>query len=191
MSKFMKFERTQWPVGHGGFHTGILKFDKVDFRYFYDCRSKSKEGNTLIEDKLSNVHFNFGVISHFDRDHYEALLNATVDVLFIPYMSPTDMLFYTIASLMDGSSVEEAIQGYAVLRRLSNAGTRIVMVNDSQPNQDSPTADTVEDPISDDAVSLRIDTNRNGTSDYQQMSHESAVDAQLGAQPVLYFKFFN
>jgi hypothetical protein len=76
MRMVIKFERVQWPVGHGGFHTGRFKGGSADFRYFFDCGALSKEGKALIREKLETVEFDFGVISHFDHDHYSELGGA-------------------------------------------------------------------------------------------------------------------
>jgi hypothetical protein len=90
-----KFERTQRPVGHGGFHIGRIEYAGASFRYFYDCGG-GKEGAVLIEKELKETSYYFGVISHFDSDHFAKLIHADVKYLFIPYMDELDIFMLTV-----------------------------------------------------------------------------------------------
>lgn len=90
-----KFERTQRPVGHGGFHIGRIEYAGAGFRYFYDCGG-GKEGAVLIEKELKETSYYFGVISHFDTDHFAKLIHADVKYVFIPYMDELDIFMLTV-----------------------------------------------------------------------------------------------
>lgn len=191
MKMKIKFERVQWPVGHGGFHTGKFKGGSVDFRYFFDCGAHSKEGKALIREKLATVDFDFGVISHFDHDHYSELASAKkVKVLFLPYMTPADMVRQALADqAANGLKAEQAFEGFNVLRQLQNNGTRIVMVDGRGEMQgDTPQEDSEG---LQGGLSWRIPGVNKAAKDTQKMPHEAAVEILQGPEPLLYFKFFN
>lgn len=187
----MKFERVQWPVGHGGFHTGRCKGGGADFRYFFDCGAYSKEGKELIREKLAAIEFDFGVISHFDHDHYSELANAKkVGVLFLPYMTQTDMVLHALADQAANSlTVVQAFQGFKVLQQLQANGTRIVMVDGRAEGQgDTPQSDPQE---LQGGLSLSIPGVSKSARSTQEMRHEADVEVQRDARPFLRFKFFN
>ncbi|MCS4509950.1 hypothetical protein [Xylophilus ampelinus] len=48
METDIRFERVQWPVGHGGFHTGRLKGGQANLHYFFDCGATGKKGIELL-----------------------------------------------------------------------------------------------------------------------------------------------
>lgn len=190
-----KFERVQWPVGHGGFHTGRLKGGDVDFRYFFDCGAISKVGKELIREKLAAVEFDFGVISHFDNDHYSELASAKkVKVLFIPYMTPADMVLQAVFDeATNGVTLTQAFEGFNVLRRLQENGTSIVMV-DGRVGELSDTPEGRPDGTPENlpgGLSWRIPGVSKAVKGRQEMRHEAAVEVLIGTTEVLYFKFFN
>jgi hypothetical protein len=191
MRMSIKFERVQWPVGHGGFHTGRFKGGSADFRYFFDCGAYSKEGKVLICEKLMAIEFDFGVISHFDHDHYSELASAKkVKVLFIPYMTPADMVLQALADqAANALTTAEAFQGFNVLRQLQANGTRIVMVDGRGEVQgDTPQG---EPEGLQGGLSWRIPSVSKAAKGMQEMRHEAAVEVLQGARGLLYFKFFN
>lgn len=90
-----KFERSQLPVGHGGFHIGTLNVQGEFFRYFFDCGGGA-DGKKLIDAEFHGNSFDFGVISHFDADHFSQLSKAKVKRVFVPYLDELDMFFLTV-----------------------------------------------------------------------------------------------
>ncbi|MBI5925873.1 MAG: hypothetical protein HY836_09775 [Aquabacterium sp.] len=187
----IKFERVQWPVGHGGFHTGRIKGGRADFRYFFDCGAYSTEGKALIRDKLATVDFDFGVISHFDHDHYSELASAKkVKVLFLPYMTQADMVLQALADqAANGLTVKQAFQGFNVLRQLQNSGTRIVMVDGRGEMRDDVRRGNLEELQG--GLSLSIPSVKNAAKNTQEMQHEAGVEILQGSATLVYFKFFN
>lgn len=187
----LKFERVQWPVGHGGFHTGRLKGRSADFRYFFDCGSYSKEGKALIREKLAAIEFDFGVISHFDHDHYSELASAKmVGVLFLPYMTPTDMVLQALADqAANALTAAQAFQGFNVLQQLQAKGTRIVMVNGRALGQGDTSQGEPQELQG--GLALRIPGVSKTAKGTQEMRHEAAVEVQQEAKVLLQFKFFN
>lgn len=191
----IKLERVQWPVGHGGFHTGRFKGGSADFRYFFDCGANSKEGKALIREKLAAIEFDFGVISHFDHDHYSELASAKkVSVLFLPYMTSADMVLQALADQAANTlTFEQAFQGFDVLQQLQANGTRIVMVRGSAVAQ----GDLSEgEPLElRGGLSLRIPGVSKAATDPQEMRHEATVEATVevrqNVKVLLQFKFFN
>jgi len=187
----MKYERVQWPVGHGGFHSGRIKGGSIDFRYFFDCGAYSKEGKALISEQLASTEFDFGVISHFDHDHYSELAHVKkVKVLFLPYMTPADMLLQALADqVANALTVLQAFQGFNVLRQLQANGTRIVMVSGGvEVGGDIPQGALEELPG---GLSWRIPGTNSGANGSQEMPHETPVEVLQGSTKLLYFKFFN
>ena len=187
----LKFERVQRPVGHGGFHTGRLKGQSADFRYFFDCGAYGKDGKALISEKLAAIEFDFGVISHFDHDHYSELASAKVGVLFLPYMTSTDMVLQALAdqAAKKDLTIQKAFQGFEVLKQLRDKGTRIVMVDGRARGQDDP-------PLQGDPQELRGGLALSipvvsKTDKGEKMWHEATVEVKQGAKVLLQFKFFN
>lgn len=191
MRMAIKFERVQWPVGHGGFHTGRFKGGGTDFRYFFDCGAYSKDGKELIREKLAAVEFDFGVVSHFDHDHYSELASAKqVKVLFLPYMTQADMVLQALTDqATNGLPAEQAFQGFNVLRQLQANGTRIVMV-DGRGNVQGDSPQGVPEELRG-GLSWRIPRVRTSANGTQEMRHDAAVEVVRGATELLYFKFFN
>lgn len=191
MTTDFKFERVQWPVGHGGFHTGRLKGGSADFRYFFDCGAYSKEGKALIRERLAAIEFDFGVISHFDHDHYSELASAKkVNVLFLPYMTPADMVMQALADqAANALTVAQAFQGFNLLRQLQANGTRIVMV-DGRAEGQRGTPEAAPQELRG-GLSLRIPGVGNAANGTQEMKHEVTVEVLQKAKVLLQFKFFN
>lgn len=187
---FMKFERVQWPVGHGGFHSGRIKGGSMDFRYFFDCGAYSKEGKALISERLAATEFDFGVISHFDHDHYCELANVKkLNVLFLPYMTPADMLLQALADQAANTlPMQQAFEGFNVLRQLQAEGTRIVMVSSGEAGSDIPQGQSLG---SAGGLSWRIPGTNSTVTGSQVMPHEAPVEVLQGSTKLLYFKFFN
>ncbi len=188
----LKFERVQWPVGHGGFHTGRLKGQSVDFRYFFDCGACRKDGKALIREKLSTIEFDFGAISHFDHDHYSELASAKkVGVLFLPYMTQTDMVLQALADqAANNLKVQKAFQGFEVLKQLQEKGTRIVMVDGRAQGRDDPPQQSEPQELRG-GLALSIPGVSKTVTSTQEMWHEAAVEVKQGAKVLLQFKFFN
>lgn len=188
----IKFQRVQWPVGHGGFHTGWLKCTGFNFRYFFDCGAISKEGKELIREKLAADEFDFGVISHFDRDHYSELVSAKkVKVLFLPYMTPADMVMQALFdSDVHSLTLRQAFEGFNVLQQLRKNGTRIVMVDGRGDLQGDLPLQTGPDDLLD-GFSWSIPSVVNSANDKEEMRHDAAVEVRHGHKELLYFKFFN
>lgn len=190
MRNRFKLERVQWPVGHGGFHTGRLGCGRSDLRYFFDCGSRSKEGRAVIREKLAAIRYDFGVISHFDSDHYSELASAKqVKVLFLPYLTPADMVLLALADLAaEKVTLELAFRGFDILRQLRANGTRIVMVDGRGVLQgDVPDGNSEE---LGGGLSLRIPT-RTTVQDTEEMQHEADVEVLQDKTVLLHFKFFN
>lgn len=189
----MKFERIQWPVGHGGFHTGKLKGGSADFRYFFDCGALSKEGKSLICEKLKSIEFDFGVISHFDHDHYSELASAEqLSVLFIPYMTPTDMVLHALADhATNALPLNKAFEGFQLLKQLEAKGTRIVMVDGRSGVGVQDGTPQGEPEQLRGGLSMRIPIVRGAVKGTQVMRHDVAVKVELDAEALIQFKFFN
>ena len=77
----MEFEQkfTVHPVGQGLFYTGVIKYNKVDFRMVFDCGTfTSKAGEREVSEFTNselqnNAPIDLLVISHFDGDHINKL----------------------------------------------------------------------------------------------------------------------
>lgn len=110
--------RTQWSVGHGGFHSGFLgsKSAATDpFVWIYDCGSASS-GKALTREfkefsrqhsalsKEENIHLLF--LSHFHEDHVGGLGRIkrspfTVKQIYAPLVSPLERLQVLATSSWD------------------------------------------------------------------------------------------
>jgi hypothetical protein len=110
------FERTQWPVGHGGFHTAELQVDALaPFHYFFDCGG-SKAGAQFIRGRLQGAQYDFGVLSHFHADHIGEMAHARVDRIFLPLLEDIDWLWVIAAHLSaELASVDSLVRAFEVL----------------------------------------------------------------------------
>jgi len=188
-----KFERTQWPVGHGGFHTGKLEQDGDNFSFFYDCGSKTAEKSAskkLMHQKLADIEFDFGVISHFDSDHFSEVQNATVETLFLPYATRSDILLNILVESQH-STKSLHVTATAMYTRLNvlRQRSRIVMVKHGS-------LDDVDPPLPGDnrqaptRILDQVPMVRSGMFDV--ISDETVLHEQdRSRNPVLDFKFFN
>jgi hypothetical protein len=128
------FERMQWPVGHGGFHTGrLIARGKTTFSYFYDCGSHApkRSGAVLrISEELASTEYDVGVLSHFDHDHFASIGSSAPRVLYLPYMTRTDQLLHMLLSSKGTpTGLRTQASVYETLNRIKNDGTKIIMVS--------------------------------------------------------------
>lgn len=195
MKAIFSYVRMQWPVGHGGFHTGQLAGEQVVFRYFYDCGSKTSGCTQKIRGELSAGRFEFGVISHFDRDHYSALDSArNLKKLYLPYMTDTDMLFLALSDQAKNNlSLEDALEGFTVLKNLSERGTKVIMVNDRSDSQaDTASVDGERPEELTDQITIHYPKiERSDANIYGVSAHHEPLQVKNGLKDLLYFKFFN
>lgn len=135
------FERTQWPVGHGGFHTGRqIEQGKTQFSYFYDCGSHAPAASkaaALIPAELSSRRFDVGVISHFDHDHFAAIGHSAPTVLYLPYMTRTDQLLHMLLVAKGNERKMKVTAGiYGELKAIATK-SQIVMVSSRETPSDN------------------------------------------------------
>jgi hypothetical protein len=176
------FERTQWPVGHGGFHTGrIISKGESTFRYFYDCGShaKDKKASGLILDEFMTHKYQVGVISHLDHDHFAAVKHSKPTVLYLPYMTRTDQLLQLMVS---AEGVESRIKaGAAIYSELNEirGDTEIIMVSGGRLESGEGDGDS---------DIMRINRNPlDSECAYPVVSHKSVLNYKNSVS----FKFFN
>jgi hypothetical protein len=102
----------QQPVGHGGFHTGVLGVDEPSLRWVYDCGSWRKKGREALASRIADYggrtrgrQIDLLFVSHFDADHVwgldELLRQHRVDTVFIPYLEPEDATAIQVAASID------------------------------------------------------------------------------------------
>jgi len=128
-----KFERSQLPVGHGGFHLGTLDINGRFFRYFFDCGGGAV-GKKLIEAEFEQNEFDFGVVSHFDSDHFSQLRKAKVKRVFIPYLEELDLFFLTLTNFVESGQFVDLASELAEFSR----NVQVVMVRHVPLNEDGP-----------------------------------------------------
>ncbi len=94
----------QHPVGHGGFHTGIIGETASAFTWVYDCGALRKSGKKALRKAVaefasarsaeSRRKVDLLFISHFDSDHVsgldELISQTEVDTAVIPYLTELD-----------------------------------------------------------------------------------------------------
>lgn len=100
--------RTQWAVGHGGFHSGIIRSDdgQSEISWMYDCGTSSS-GNSLTAElktfKSRTSYFSktfstdYLFISHFHEDHVGGLgrlhkANFKAARIFAPLLDPLERI---------------------------------------------------------------------------------------------------
>jgi len=105
------FTETFYNVGQGLFYSGLIKNDKQQLSFVYDCGSKSPNREKILENAVEKFNKSFEnsikkidllVISHFHADHVnglEKLLDmAKVNTVVIPYFPPIVRLYYALAN---------------------------------------------------------------------------------------------
>ena len=90
----------QHPVGHGGFHTGVMRVDKSMFSWIFDCGSRQeKRLNFLLENWTNHLlqPVDWLFISHFDKDHVSGLntlmSRSRVRDVMVPYVNERELAY--------------------------------------------------------------------------------------------------
>lgn len=107
----LRHSRSQHPVGHGGFHTGIVDMGGSPFHYVYDCGSVARIAlKNAIEqyvDRLDGDAIDVLFLSHLDADHVSGLdqLLACVKAktAVLPYLTPAARLILVARAAADQS----------------------------------------------------------------------------------------
>lgn len=107
--------RTQWAVGHGGFHSGVVQAaasQSSQVTWMYDCGTASSSKTLTSEFQQfkkrsshydSNVKLDLLYFSHFHQDHIGGigrLVDQKIDIghVFAPLLSPLERLIAFAAS---------------------------------------------------------------------------------------------
>ena len=151
------------------------------------------KGKELIREKLEADEFDFGVISHFDRDHYSELASARkVKVLFIPYMTPADMVLQALHDkVRHRLTLTQAFEGFNLLQQLRERGTRIIMVDGRGDVQRDLPQQTEPEDLLGGGLSWSIPSVGNLANGKEEMPHQAEVEVQYHNNELLCFKFFN
>lgn len=168
----------QEPVGHGGFHNGILETTKLRVRWVYDCGSWRKEGRRALLDAIDKfakrvrsdgqkpfVELLF--VSHFDSDHVwglNALLKmVTVDTAIIPYLEPADVFAVLTGQAMHTSKdlfqvVADPVRWFAErrVRRIIFLRPRLPGGEDGPPVPEGPVSEGPLSTHEDGSLGVRI-----------------------------------
>ena len=96
----------QEAVGHGGFHNGVLGWNKPQFRWVYDCGSWKQPGISSLHKRVTELatrargksnsatrgSIDLLFVSHFDTDHVNGLnrlfAELNVDTVILPFVAP-------------------------------------------------------------------------------------------------------
>ena len=103
--------RSQFPVGQGCFHAGLVSLEEGSnaLHYIYDCGSRNqrhlRRQISRYREHTSSVDALF--VSHFDSDHVSGLdefLGAvSVETVYIPYVNDIVLLLDIMEAEMDGN----------------------------------------------------------------------------------------
>lgn len=136
----------QHPVGHGGFHTGVMStFDSPSIQWIFDCGAKrTAKFDAYLRDWLDNntrpVDWLF--ISHFDTDHVSGLdtlmAGAVVDNVMVPYLNEHEIILQLLEEAgrgaLDRKLVELAVDPAVYF--LSRGARRVTFVRGSGPGRE-------------------------------------------------------
>jgi hypothetical protein len=100
---------TQHPVGHGGFHTGIVHAHGDALTWMFDCGSRSgARFDSYLRRwiKANGRALDWLFLSHFDKDHVSGLetLFALVEVrdVMLPYVNEAEMALLLLRDISKG-----------------------------------------------------------------------------------------
>lgn len=119
------FQRIHFPVGHGGFHAGVVTpYHGEPSVYVYDCGTHLKQrgwtGESLARN-LSGFVREFGevmngreidllAISHFDADHVsgidDLLAAVPAHAAMLPYLTPAERIYLLFEAALDGNEID-------------------------------------------------------------------------------------
>lgn len=110
----MRFEKTIWAVGQGGFSSGTLRDVETgtNFTYVYDCgsnqtRALDREIRTL---RSTTDSIEVAFISHLDRDHVNGfdklveLFDRRVDEIVLPYLDDISRFYVAAQAISQGTA---------------------------------------------------------------------------------------
>lgn len=141
--------RTQYPVGHGGFHLTTIEDDGARWQLVYDCGSTQRQ---LLVDAIDRAErrgeieaIDALVLSHLDADHcngVEALLVRRpwpVRQVFIPYLTQTERLVVACRAAASGRVKRKAARWLSDPEKfLLDAGADQVVVVAPRRDTDPP-----------------------------------------------------
>ena len=179
-----KFERSQLPVGHGGFHIGTLDMNGKFFRYFFDCGGGAA-GKKLIETEFEQNKFDFGVVSHFDSDHFSQLRKANVKRVFIPYLEELDLFFLTLTHFVQSDKLVDLSTELAKFARV----VQVVMVRHAAPNDNAPDDTLGQAPSGDDIGIVGLKATKQGST--YSISDNENIYVGTKSNRVVTLKFYN
>lgn len=163
MTTKLSVSRTQWAVGNGFFHSGVVSTSASTVSYVYDCGALGHATNQqalrreVSEYGSRNREVDFMFISHFDFDHVSGVplltQEATIGRFIIPLVTEPERLFMFAGNLADGSFDETAtgstfyedliVDPRAALEGLTNNNVAPAVVQIVEPAQVVPQNDGV------------------------------------------------
>lgn len=151
-------ERTQHPIGQGGFHSVHLHTDGERFSVIFDCGGGTAgHRDQLVKDMVSSavVEYDWLVISHLDADHINGLrqlekYGITFSNVFLPHVDlPQSMFLMLLKALAtEGRVSGESLDTLLIAAQL-HAGVfgraRIVVSGDQEGGEPPDEEGVVQD----------------------------------------------
>lgn len=164
----VKVTRTQHPVGHGGFHSGLISTVEekpgglrttsdrpiASFSYVYDCgseRSDAFNSELSLYRAASSGTTDVLFVSHLHADHINGIdrlqAMAPAKTVFVPYLDTVERLLFVLADFERGTASRSSLDYFEDPGAwwLSRGAERVIFLQQGRPDDSPPPRDGAPD----------------------------------------------
>lgn len=159
--QYAKITRTQHPVGHGGFHTGLISIVEggddgirssserpiASFSYVYDCgseRSDAFNGELSLYRIASSGKTDILFVSHLHADHINGIdrlqAMAPAKTVVVPYLDTLERLLFVLSDFELGTASRSSLDYFEnpATWWLSRGAESVIFLQQGGPNDVPP-----------------------------------------------------
>ncbi|ANP90562.1 MBL fold metallo-hydrolase [Rhizobium leguminosarum] len=174
-----KIVRTQHPVGHGGFHTGLITTTEISaphissasdsptgaFKYVYDCGSEQSEAfnaELALYREQSGGSTDLLFVSHLHADHINGIDRlqgmAPARKVVVPYFDVIERLLFVLSDFERGATSRSSLDYFAdpAAWWLGRGAQEVIFLQQGEPDDIPPPRPPEPDAPLDDPRARRI-----------------------------------